>query len=100
MPHELYNLIGFSIPSEAVWGWCCRSPKYVNFSSFRQDWDYPNLLTVRLQECTICGKRVMALAAHLKVHDKRPENTEEFNQVEGTPSPSLATKSKRAAAHK
>lgn len=42
----------------------------------------------------------MALAAHLKVHDKRPENTEEFNQVEATPSPSLATKSKRAAAHK
>ena len=42
----------------------------------------------------------MALAAHLKVHDKRPENTEEFNQVEAIAAQSPATKSKRAAAHK
>jgi hypothetical protein len=42
----------------------------------------------------------MALAAHMKVHDKRPEITEELNQAEPKSTPSSTTKSKRAAAQK
>lgn len=53
-----------------------------------------------LQECTLCGKRVMALSAHMKVHNKRPEKSEEFNKVERTSTPIPASKSKRAAAQK
>lgn len=58
----------------------------------------------RLAECTVCGKKVAALAAHMKIHEKKTD-TEELRQesskkkiVEFTPSP--GTKSRRAAAHK
>lgn len=61
-------------------------------------------MLTRAVECEICGKRVMALAAHMKIHTKNAIN----NQIEektalditsellGTP----GTKSKRAAAQK
>jgi hypothetical protein len=42
----------------------------------------------------------MALSAHMKVHNKRPEKSEEFNKVERTSTPIPASKSKRAAAQK
>lgn len=53
----------------------------------------------RLKECNICGKRVMALQAHLKTHEKRPQKCDSPMDVSSV-MPSPATKSKRQAAQK
>lgn len=53
-----------------------------------------------LNECTICGKRVMALTAHMKVHEKKPENAERIKAATVVPAPSPGTKSRRVAAQK
>ncbi len=44
----------------------------------------------------------MALAAHMKIHEKRPEKTEEIKEIPvAAPSPvTPGTKSKRVAAQK
>lgn len=54
----------------------------------------------RLNECHICGKRVMSLTAHLKIHEKRAEKSAHLEVSAFTLTPSPGTKSKRAAAQK
>lgn len=42
----------------------------------------------------------MALTAHMKVHEKKPENAERIKAATAVPAPSPGTKSRRVAAQK
>ena len=101
MSGQLYDIIGFPVPSKTMWSGCFRPSKYASRLALVFHFVLINFRYMRrMSECTICGKRVMALTAHMKVHEKRPERLEKQLSESIAQGQSPATKSKRAAAQK